>query len=163
MATRLLAAAVLGRTHDLARDIPDSSLTMAALFLAGYIVLVGVATFLMKYAMKDFTPYQVNFVMAIGMLVTAVGALLAADRSFAFQRKGLALLSAIGVLMGIGSVLYALALNKLPAGLAAAVATSYVVVVIALSRIVLQEHFDVPKIIGLALTLSGVALLSFKS
>ena len=44
-------------------------------FLLGYIVLVGVASFLEKFSMKQLNPYQVNFLMAIGMAVTAVPAL----------------------------------------------------------------------------------------
>jgi uncharacterized membrane protein (DUF485 family) len=40
-------------------------------FLLGYIVLVGVASFLQKFSMKELNPYQINFLMAIGMLVTA--------------------------------------------------------------------------------------------
>lgn len=37
---------------------------MGALFLAGYIGTVGVATFLLQYAMKDLSAYQINFLMA---------------------------------------------------------------------------------------------------
>ena len=44
-------------------------------FLIGYIVLVGTASFLEKFSMKQLNPYQVNFLMAIGMAVTAVPAL----------------------------------------------------------------------------------------
>ena len=40
-------------------------------FLAGYVVMVGVASFLEKFSMKQLNPYQVNFLMAIGMAVTA--------------------------------------------------------------------------------------------
>ena len=41
-------------------------------FLLAYIVLVGVASFLEKFSMKQLNPYQVNFLMAIGLAVTAV-------------------------------------------------------------------------------------------
>lgn len=44
-------------------------------YLLGFIVLVGVASFLQKFNMKDLNPYQINFLMAIGMLVTAAPAL----------------------------------------------------------------------------------------
>ena len=44
-------------------------------FLLGYVVMVGVASFLEKFSMKQLNPYQVNFLMAIGMAVTAVPAL----------------------------------------------------------------------------------------
>jgi biotin transporter BioY len=43
-------------------------------FLAGYVVMVGVASFLEKFSMKQLNPYQVNFLMAIGMAVTAIPA-----------------------------------------------------------------------------------------
>jgi len=45
------------------------------LFLLGYIVMVGVASFLEKFSMKQLSPYQVNFLMAIGMAMTAAPAL----------------------------------------------------------------------------------------
>jgi hypothetical protein len=45
-------------------------------FLAGYVVMVGVASFLQKFSMKQLNPYQVNFLMAAGMVVTAIPALL---------------------------------------------------------------------------------------
>ena len=35
-------------------------------FLLGYIVLVGTASFLEKFSMKQLNPYQVNFLKAIG-------------------------------------------------------------------------------------------------
>jgi uncharacterized membrane protein (DUF485 family) len=40
--------------------------------LLGYIVMVGVASFLQKFSMKKLNPYQINFLMAVGMLLTAV-------------------------------------------------------------------------------------------
>ncbi len=39
-------------------------------FLLGYIVMIGVASFLEKFSMKQLNPYQINFLMAIGMVVT---------------------------------------------------------------------------------------------
>ena len=38
-------------------------------FLLAYILMVGVASFLEKFSMKQINPYQVNFLMAIGMAV----------------------------------------------------------------------------------------------
>jgi hypothetical protein len=37
--------------------------------------MVGVASFLQKFGMKQLNPYQINFLMAVGILVTAVPAL----------------------------------------------------------------------------------------
>ena len=38
-------------------------------FLLDYILMVGVASFLEKFSMKQINPYQVNFLMAIGVAV----------------------------------------------------------------------------------------------
>ena len=136
---------------------------MGWLFLWGYVVLIGVATFLMKYAMKDLSPYQINFLMAIGMLVTGIPALLLADKSLAIPAKGLPLGALLGLMMAVGSILYLLALNKLPAGLVAVIAISYVVIVIILSALILREGFDWAKVVGIALTLAGVSILTVRS
>lgn len=136
---------------------------MGAFFLAGYIAMVGVATFLLKYAMKDLSAYQLNLLMGIGMLVTGVPALWLAEGTLAMPRRALPLGALTGLLMTIGSISYVLALAKLPAGLAAAAGTSYVVVVVVLARVFLHESLDAVKVLGLLLTLTGVALLSLKS
>ncbi len=136
---------------------------MGALFLAGYVVVIGVATFLLKYVSDDFTPYQINLLMAVGMLLIGVPALLIADGTLALPRPRLGLAALVGLLMAAGSILYVLALDKLPVGTASAIATSYVVVVVSLSWVVLHESVTVPKLIGLGLTLAGVAVLSLVS
>ena len=134
---------------------------MGPLFLVGYVVSIGVATFGLKYVSEYFSPYQINLLMAIGMVVIGVPALLVAEGSFALPRTRLPQAAGIGLLMAAGSILYVLAVSKLPVGLASAVATSYVVVVVVLSRIVLHEALGPLKITGLVLTLAGVALLSY--
>ncbi len=67
-------------------------------FLLGYIVMVGVASFLEKFSMKQSSPYQINFLMAIGMLVTAVPALWIKEGSLAVPAKALPLGAPIGLL-----------------------------------------------------------------
>ncbi len=135
---------------------------MGYIFLVGYILLVGVATFLMKASLKVLTPYQLNFLMGIGMLITGIPALLIAQRSFKVPTKELPLGLLIGIMMATGSILYVLALNKLPASVAAVIATIYVLVVVVLSAIFLKESFDAFKILGIILTFIGVALLTWK-
>ena len=136
---------------------------MGWILLSGYVLLIGVATFLMKYAMGELSPYQINFLMAIGMLVTGVPALMIADKTLKIPAKGLLLGSGLGLMMALGSILYLLALNKLPAGTVSVIAVSYVVIVIVLSAIVLHEGFDVWKITGILLTIAGVMILTLKS
>jgi drug/metabolite transporter (DMT)-like permease len=134
---------------------------MGYLFVLGYVLLVGVATFLMKVGLKTLNPYQLNFLIAIGMLLTGVPALLIADRSFKLPVKELPLGMLIGVMMAGGSILYVLAFNKLPAGIAAVLATTYVLVVIILSVFFLKEGITLPKVLGIILTIIGVGLLTF--
>jgi len=131
-------------------------------FLLGYIVLVGVACFLQKFSMKELNPYQINFLMAIGMLVTATPALWLEQGSLSVPINSLPLGAPIGLLMALGSISYVLALSKLPVGTAAAISTSYVVLVVLLSRILLEEKLGWMKIAGISLTIIGVGLLSWE-
>src|SRR5205809_1640375 len=131
-------------------------------FLAGYIVMVGVASFLEKFSMKQLSPYQINFLMAIGMAVTAVPALWIKEGSLSVPTKALPLGAPIGLLMAVGSICFVLSLAKLPVGMATAISTSYVVLVVLLSRLFLQEGIGWMKAAGIALTITGVALLSWQ-
>ncbi len=136
---------------------------MGYLFVAGYILIVGVATFLMKVGLKTMTPYQMNFLMGIGMLLTGVPALLIAQKSFKIPAKEMPIGLLIGTMMAIGSIFYVLALNKLSASVASVLAASYVLLVIVLSWIFLKESFDTVKILGVLLTFVGVLLLTYRS
>lgn len=131
-------------------------------YLIGYIVMVGVASFLQKFSMKDLNPYQINFLMAIGMLVTAVPALWLKQGNLAVPVKSLPLGAPIGLLMALGSISYVLALSELSVGTAAAISTSYVVLVVFLSWLFLSESLSWMKIIGILMTVIGVALLSWE-
>lgn len=133
-----------------------------ALFLLGYILLVGIGSFLQKFGMKELTPYQINFLMAIGMLVTTVPALLVKQGNLAIPLKPLPLGIVIGLLMALGSISYVLSLSRIEVGTAAAVSTSYVVVVALLSAVFLDEKFGWQKIAGIVLALAGVAMISWK-
>jgi drug/metabolite transporter (DMT)-like permease len=133
-----------------------------ALFLLGYILFVGVGSFLQKFGMKGLTPYQINFLMAIGMLVTTIPALLIKQGNLAIPLKPLPLGIVIGLLMALGSISYVLSLSRIAVGTAAAISTSYVVVVAVLSAIFLDEKFGWQKIAGIVLALVGVAMISWK-
>jgi len=124
--------------------------------------MVGVASFLEKFSMKQLNPYQINFLMAIGMLVTAVPALWIKEGTLIVPAKALPLGAPIGLLMAIGSICFVLSLAKLPVGMATAISTSYVVLVVLLSRLFLHEGIGWMKTAGITLTLIGVALLSWQ-
>src|SRR6266571_2236122 len=108
-------------------------------FLVGYIVLVGTASFLEKFSMKQLNPYQVNFLMAIGMAVTAVPALWLKQGTLIVPTKALPLGAPIGLLMAVGSICFVLALSELPVGMTTAISTSYVLLVLVLSWFFLDE------------------------
>ena len=76
--------------------------------------------------------------------------------------ESLPLGGSIGLLMALGSISYVLALSELPVGTAAAVSTSYIVLVVLLSRIFLEERLSWIKVVGISLTIAGVALLSWE-
>src|SRR5215208_6719232 len=105
------------------------------LFLAGYIVLVGAATFLVKLTMDTLNPYQINFLMALGMAATAVPALWLTQGSLSVPTHALPLGAPIGLMMALGSICFVLALSYLPVGSTTAISTSYVVLVVVLSWI----------------------------
>lgn len=136
---------------------------MGYIFITGYVLIIGLATFLMKVGLKTLSPYQLNFLMGIGMLLTGIPALLIADKTLKIPSKELPMGLLIGVMMATGSILYVLALNKLPASVAAVLATIYVIIVVLLSAIFLKEGFDLIKVLGIILTFAGVALLTWKS
>lgn len=136
---------------------------MGYIFIAGYVLLVGVATFLMKVSLKNLSPYQLNFLMGLGMLLTGVPALWLAHKSFKMPAKDLPAGFAIGVMMALGSILYVLALNKLSASVASVLAATYVAVVVILSLIFLKESFDAYKIFGLIFAFIGALLLTYRS
>jgi len=131
-------------------------------FLAGYVVMVGAASFLEKYSMKQLNAYQVNFLMAIGMAVTAVPALWIKQGSLTVPTKALPLGAPIGLLMALGSISFVLALSELPVGMATGISVSYVLLVMVLSWIFLGESMNWIKIAGALLTITGVALLSWQ-
>ncbi len=136
---------------------------MGYLFILGYVILVGIATFLMKVGLKTLSPYQLNFLMGIGMLITGIPALLIAHKTFRLPAKEVPMGILIGTMMAIGSILYVLALDKLTASVASVLAATYVGVVIVLSWLFLKEGFDAAKIAGIAFTFVGALLLTYKS
>ena len=131
-------------------------------FLAAYVVLVGTATFLQKFAMSSINPYQINFLMAIGMLMTAVPALWFKQGNLTVPLDALPLGAPIGVIMALGSICFVLALSHLSAGTASALSISYVLLVAILSWMFLGEQMTWLKVIGIALAVSGVSLLSLE-
>ena len=130
------------------------------LFLAGYVIFVGVASFLMKFAMKTLNAYQINLLMGLGMIAITVPAMWLVQKSFKIPVEGLPIGIVAGLLMAAGSLLFVFSLSKLDVGLASAISASYILVVVLLSWLFLKEPLGPLKIVGILLTVLGVALLS---
>jgi drug/metabolite transporter (DMT)-like permease len=96
------------------------------------------------------------------MVVTAVPALWVKQGSLTVPARALPVGTPIGFLMAIGSICFVLALAKLPVGIAAAISTSYVLVVVLLSWLFLNESLTWMKTAGIVLTIAGVTLLSWQ-
>lgn len=136
------------------------NMTIGYLFLLSYIILVGTATFLQKFVMKQLTPFQLEFVIAIGMLLISTPILLIQQKSLMIPVKALPLGGVVGVGFALGSFMYVLAVSRLPVGIASAISTGYVIVALILSVIFLKESVTFLKFLGVFLTLSGVVILS---
>lgn len=117
----------------------------------------------MKVSLENLSAFQINLLMGTAMLVVSIPAVIVFDRTSRIPTDHLALGIVVAILMAVGSLLYALALSRLPAGPVAAIATSYVVIVVVLSAIFLREKIDLVSVTGIAFTLGGVAMLSFRT
>ncbi len=135
-------------------------MALGYLYLLGYIFGVGIATFLMRFAMKNLNVWQINLLMAIGMIITTLPGMYLVQKNFKFPSEGLGLGILAAFLMAVGSLSFVFAITKLPVGLASALSTSYVLVVVILSAFFLRESVTPLKIAGIVLTLLGVAILS---
>lgn len=129
-------------------------------FLAAYIFAVGVGSFLQKFVMGKVTPYQLEVIIAIGMLLVSVPALLLAQKSLQIPVFSSPLALLVGLLFSVGSFVYVLAVARLPVSIAAPISTGYIIVAVVLSAIFLKEPITLIKGIGIAFTIIGVAILS---
>lgn len=129
-------------------------------FLATYIIAVGLGSFLQKFVMNKVTPYQLEVIIAVGMFIISVPALLIVQKNLHIPVFTAPLALLVGLLFSLGSFVYVLAVARLPVSIAAPVSVGYIVVAVALSTIFLHESLTLLKGIGIALTVIGVAILS---
>src|SRR6516165_4465857 len=136
-----------------------TSATLSLGYVAVYVVLVGVASFVEKPAGRGFGAFQLNALIRAGSLAAAAVALLFAHgRAFPAASYLLAGLG-IGLITGTGSMLYCFGLNDLPVSLVVTLSNLYIVVTIVLGIVVLHEPVTVLKIAGLACIVAGVLVL----
>jgi drug/metabolite transporter (DMT)-like permease len=129
-------------------------------YVAIYVALVGVASFIEKPAGRGFGAFQLNALIRVGSLAAAAVALLfGLELVFPAASYLLAGLG-IGLLTGAGSILYCFGLNYLPVSLVVTLSNLYIVITIVLGILVLHEPITVLKIAGLTCTMAGVLVLA---
>jgi drug/metabolite transporter (DMT)-like permease len=129
-------------------------------FVAIYALLVGVATFIEVPVGSGLGAFQLNVLIRTGGLVAAAVAVLTIH--------GLALPTGtavipglgIGLLTGVGSILYCFAMKYMPISMVVTFSNLYLVITILLGIVVLGEAITALKIAGLVSTLAGVLMLA---
>ncbi len=131
------------------------------------LIFFGVANFLLKYAGVRGVPHLlgVAFVLAvagaIGAAVLSVNAVGRCGTNFLGSQRLLVLVVA-GVFYALGMILMAHAISTGKAGPAVAIASSNVLLVALLAWLVLHEKLGLSELLGVALFIVAVLLLSFK-
>jgi drug/metabolite transporter (DMT)-like permease len=138
------------------------SMLVALGFIGASVVLVGVVSFLEQPLSQRLDAFRLGAALRLGGLIMAVAALLAGrGPAIPDLEPGLAGVG-IGLILGLGSAFYCLALSGLAPWLATSVANGYVAVTILLGVVVLGEHLTWLAIAGLALTVAGIIALSWQ-
>jgi drug/metabolite transporter (DMT)-like permease len=136
---------------------------VALAFIGANVVLVGVASFLEQPLSRQLDAFRLGAALRLGALILALVALLAGRGPIVPDLEpGLAGVG-IGLILGLGSAFYCLALAGLAPWLAASVANGYVAVTILLGVVVLGETLTWLAVTGLALTLVGIVALSWRA
>jgi len=137
-----------------------TSATLSLGYVAIYVLLAGVASFIEKPAGRGFGAFQLNALIRAGSLAAALVAL-AFARGLVFPATGYLLAGlGIGLLTGAGSMLYCFGLDYLPVSLVVTLSNLYIVITIVLGILVLHEPVTVLKIAGLACIMAGVLVLA---
>jgi drug/metabolite transporter (DMT)-like permease len=136
-------------------------MTMSLGFIAAYTVLIAVGSFIEVPIGRGFASVQLNLLIRIGSLAVAMLALVIVH-GVAVPTGPVALAGlGIGVLTGVGSVLYCITLIDLPLSLVVVLSNLYIVITCLLGMTLLHESITALKIGGLVLTLGGVLLLAY--
>jgi drug/metabolite transporter (DMT)-like permease len=137
-----------------------TSMTQSLGYVAIYVALAGVASFIEMPAGRGFGAFQLNALIRVGSLAAAVVAL-AFGQGIAFP-AGRYLFAGLGIglLSGVGSILYCFGLDYLPVSLVVTLSNLYIVITVVLGIVVLHEPVTVLKIAGLICILAGVLILA---
>lgn len=136
--------------------------TRAFVIMAVYVVMIGVGAFLEKPALRGLDPSELNFLMAISMTAVAGVALAVRGPRMPMTKQALGA-TAVGAMIGAGSVFYFLGLRGLPVSIAAASSNAYIVVTVLLSTVVLGQPLTRSRVAAMTLTILGVVLLALSA
>jgi drug/metabolite transporter (DMT)-like permease len=136
-----------------------TSATLSLGYVAIYVALVGVASFIEKPAGRGFGAFQFNALIRAGSLAAAAVALVFTHGLVSPAASYLLAGLGIGLLTGVGSILYCYGLNYLSVSLVVTLSNLYIVITIVLGIVVLHEPVTVLKIAGLTCTMAGVLIL----
>lgn len=135
-------------------------MALSLVYVAVYVVLVGVASVIEKPVGRGFGAFQLNALIRAGGLAAAAAALVLAH-GFVFPALPYILAGlGIGLLAGAGSLFYCFALDYMPVSLVVTFSNLYIVITIALGIVVLREPVTALKIAGLACIVAGVPVLA---
>lgn len=129
-------------------------------YVAIYVVLVGVASFIERPVGRGFGAFQLNVLIRVGSLAAAAAALFAAHGLVLPIGPAAWAGLGIGLIMGVSSICYCLSLDYLPVSLVVTFANLYIVITILLGVVVLGEPVTALKIAGLGCTLGGLLVLA---
>lgn len=128
--------------------------------VAVYAVLVGVASLIEGPVGRGLRSVQLNLLIRCGSLAAALPAVLLVHGARLPSEPAILAGLGIGLITGVGSIVYCLILGDMPISLVVTLSNLYLVVTIALGVVVLREPLSVLTIGGLACTLMGVVLLA---
>lgn len=129
-------------------------------FIAAYAVLIAIASVIEVPLARGFASVHLNLLIRLGSLAVAILALVIVHGvSVPTGTPALAGLG-IGVLLGVGSIIYCLTLVDLPLSLVVVLSNLYIVITFLLGITLLHKPVTAFKIGGLVLTLGGVLLLA---
>jgi drug/metabolite transporter (DMT)-like permease len=124
-------------------------MTLSLVYVAIYVVVAGVASFLEMPAGRGFGTFQLNALIRVGSLAAPALALVFAHGLVFPAGKYLLAGLGIGLLSGVGSMFYCFGLDYLPVSLVVTLSNLYIVVTLVLSIVILHEPVTMLKICGL--------------
>ncbi len=134
---------------------------MANVFIFLTVVLFGVGAFLGKFALKNAAPLYVYMFEALGTLTVA------ATAAFVFRKEASEALHnfsawgyVFGILFGLGTVTFIMALKLKPASLVVPLTALYPLVTVVLSMLVLNETITLKSALGIVFAVIAVILLA---